>query len=176
MKKLTFTFISLAFAVSLAQGADPAQESVRKLSISEIHADAGVLEGQQYVATGQPDEEVLKEAREAGFAAVVDLRTEGEDRGFDEPAVVNALGMSYHSIPVTGAAGTTFDNAKRLDEVLSGIDGPVLVHCASGNRVGALFALRASLHGASDEEALEVGKAAGLTRLEPAVTKQLEKN
>ena len=48
------------------------------------------------------------------------------------------------------------------------------MHCASGNRVGALMALRASQNGASAEEAMAAGKAAGLTRLEPVVAKRLE--
>jgi hypothetical protein len=49
-----------------------------------------------------------------------------------------------------------------------------MVHCASGNRVGALLALRANrLEGASPEDALELGLDAGLTRLEPAVREAL---
>ena len=57
--------------------------------------------------------------------------------------------------------------------MLESYDGPVLIHCASSNRVGALLALRESLRGASDEEALEFGKQAGMTRLEPLVKERL---
>ena len=111
--------------------------------------------------------------REAGFVAVIDLRGEEEDRGIDEVAAVEALGMRYVSLPVHGADDVTFENAEELDRLLGEFDGPVLVHCASGNRVGALVALRASAAGASDDEALAAGKAAGLTRLEPAVAERL---
>jgi protein tyrosine phosphatase (PTP) superfamily phosphohydrolase (DUF442 family) len=51
----------------------------------------------------------------------------------------------------------------------------VLVHCASGNRVGAMLALRARwIEGKSAEEALAIGKAAGMTGMTDAVKAKLE--
>ena len=47
---------------------------------------------------------------------------------------------------------------------------PIALACSSGNRAGALLALRAFwLDGADAASALELGLAAGLTRLEPSV-------
>ena len=44
------------------------------------------------------------------------------------------------------------------------------MHCASGNRVGAFFALKAFKYdGKSADESLKIGKAAGLTSLEGKV-------
>ena len=117
---------------------------------------------------GQPDEDAFKVFADSGYAAIIDLRTDREDRGLDEQVVVESLGMDYVSLPI-GSDGISFENARALDELLSGYDKPVLVHCASGNRVGALLALRASLNGAGDAAALEVGKKGGLTALEPQV-------
>jgi hypothetical protein len=48
------------------------------------------------------------------------------------------------------------------------------MHCGSGNRVGAVLALRQSLNGASDEESIQYGKDAGLTRLEDVVRERLD--
>ena len=50
---------------------------------------------------------------------------------------------------------------------------PLLVHCASSNRVGALRALTASAHGEALESAITTGKTWGLTGLEPAVRTKL---
>ena len=51
---------------------------------------------------------------------------------------------------------------------------PAIVHCASGNRVGALFAIQALyLDGRSAAEALEIGKRAGLTHVGPAIRELL---
>jgi protein tyrosine phosphatase (PTP) superfamily phosphohydrolase (DUF442 family) len=52
----------------------------------------------------------------------------------------------------------------------------VLVHCGSSNRVGAVFALRAKMNGANDEDALAFGKSAGMTSLESTVKTRLEEN
>lgn len=123
---------------------------------------------------GQPDAAVLAAAAEAGFEAVIDLRGEDENRGMDEAAVVEELGMSYVNLPLSGAASINRENAARLDALLAEYDGPILLHCGSGNRVGAILALRQSLKGADDDAALAYGKSAGLTRLEPVVRERLE--
>ena len=121
------------------------------------------------VTSGQPDPESIGELADAGYVAVIDLRGISEERGFDEQAVVESQGMSYISLPVAGAADVTYENASLLDDILSDVGGPVLLHCASGNRVGALLSLRAHSRGASPEEALELGAEAGLSSLSDTV-------
>jgi len=170
MKRLILASLCLTLSAAISFAAD---RDVVAIKVADIQADASVLSGPQHVSTGQPDAETLAIAREAGFVAVIDLRGADEDRGIDEVAAVEALGMRYVSLPVHDADDVTFENAAELDRLLGEFDGPVLLHCASGNRVGALVALRASAAGASDDEALAAGKAAGLTRLEPAVAERL---
>jgi len=123
-------------------------------------------------AAGQPDEAALKVFAERGYKTVIDLRTAGEDRGIDEPAVIDSVGMDYVLLPI-GRDGITFDNARKLDELIKDADGPVLVHCGSSNRVGALLALRKSLEGADDETALAYGIEGGLSSLEGKVKQAL---
>jgi protein tyrosine phosphatase (PTP) superfamily phosphohydrolase (DUF442 family) len=84
--------------------------------------------------------------------------------------------MSYIQIPIAGAADLTRANVERLDTTLRDARpaGRVLLHCASGNRAGALLALRENwLHGAAPEDALALGLAAGLTSLEPQTRRLL---
>jgi uncharacterized protein (TIGR01244 family) len=166
--------LALLAVASCAVVDEKSADSVVSIKADEIRADASLLNGQHYVSTGQPDKEILSLAKNAGFTTVVDLRGESEDRGMDEAAEIEALGMRYVKLPIAGAADVTFDNAIALDKILADADGPVLLHCASGNRVGALYALREKLSGASDEEALAAGKAAGLTRLESVVVERLQ--
>ncbi len=127
-------------------------------------------------AAGQPNEAEFKELADDGYAAVIDLRSAGEDRGLDEETTVEGLGMEYIALPIDGRDAINFDNAKKLDEILSQYDKPVLVHCGSSNRVGALFALRENMNGASDEDSLAFGKSAGMTSLESTVQTRLEEN
>jgi len=124
-------------------------------------------------AAGQPKENGLKDLAGDGYVAVIDLRTAGEDRGMDEQAVVESLGMDYVSLPIEGRGAINFENAAKLDRILSKYDQPVLVHCGSSNRVGALLALREKMNGADDEDALAFGKSAGMTSLEDTVKSRL---
>jgi uncharacterized protein (TIGR01244 family) len=122
---------------------------------------------------GRPRPEHLEQARAVGVRTVINLCPHAEPCDYDEPALVAALGMRYLNIPIAGAADLTPDNARQLDAALREAASPTLVHCASGNRVGALFAVRAKLQGADVEAALAAGRAAGLKAMEPAVRKIL---
>jgi uncharacterized protein (TIGR01244 family) len=122
---------------------------------------------------GQPSEAALEEVARAGFKSVIDLRGLTEDRGFDESAAVERLGMSYVSLPVEGAGGVTYENAAELDRLLAELPQPVLLHCASANRAGALLALRAKGNGADSAAALALGIAGGVTGLKAVVEQKL---
>jgi uncharacterized protein (TIGR01244 family) len=130
------------------------------------------LEG--ITTAAQPSAAQLAGAAESGFKTVIDLRGVKEDRGMeDEQSTVEDLGMSYIALPVEGSDGVTYANATALDKLLAGAEGPVLIHCASGNRAGALLALRDKLAGADNAAALALGVASGLTGLKPAVEQKL---
>ncbi len=128
-----------------------------------------------HVADGQPNEQQIGDFARSGGKHVIDLRQPTEDRGFDEAAAVSRAGMIYHSLPITGAAGLTRENVRQLDLLLNQLSGDsTLLHCASGNRVGALMALRAGwLHEASVDEALDIGRKHGLAGLQPQVERLL---
>lgn len=166
-------FIAFALSLLFFGCASVADENVLAITVADIQANPAVLAEQRYISTGQPDEALLSLAKDAGYVAVIDLRTAAEERGIDEAAAVDALGMSYHLLEVAGASGVTFENARALDALLADIDGPVFLHCRSGNRVGALMALRASMNGASDEEAMAIGKGSGLGSLAGVVESRL---
>lgn len=128
------------------------------------------------VSAGQPSAAELATAKAAGIRRVINLRPPSEDAGFDEAAAVADLGLPYTVIPVAGPEDLTLATVKRLDEALAEGEGPVLVHCASANRVGALLALRAAwLQGVKPEAALALGTAGGLTRMAPLVAELLRR-
>ncbi|MFI4980834.1 MAG: beta-lactamase hydrolase domain-containing protein [Nevskiales bacterium] len=120
---------------------------------------------------GKPRPEDLRQARNSGVKTVISLCSPSECDNYDEGALVTALGMHYLNIPVAGPADLTLAKARALAEALLEMhDGPVLVHCASGNRVGALFAIKARLiDDLTTEQSIAVGRAAGLKTLESEV-------
>ncbi len=124
-------------------------------------------------AGGQPDRAQLAQFAKDGGAVVIDLRMPDEDRGLDEAKAVAELGLSYVSLPIDSHTGITADNARALHEALAAATGPVLLHCRTGNRVGALLALDAVAQGSSSEQALELARRAGVDVLEPELREKL---
>ncbi len=123
----------------------------------------------QLITAGQPSAQQLRDAAAAGVSTVIDLRQPDEERGYDEAALAEQLGLRYVRLPIAGAGGITEDNARTLQRLLRQDPGSTLLHCASGNRAGALLALiNGRLEGAPVDAALQLGRDAGMTSLEPA--------
>ncbi|HDS1581524.1 TPA: protein tyrosine phosphatase family protein [Stenotrophomonas maltophilia] len=124
---------------------------------------------------GQPSAEQLRALATQGVRTVIDLRQPGEERGFDEARAAEALGLRYVRIPVAGAEGLDAANIRAVHQALQQSQGPVLLHCASGNRAGAVLGLvNARYEHASAEQALQLGQRAGLTSLEAATRQRLD--
>ncbi len=131
------------------------------------------------LSSGQPTQAQFQIIARAGVRHVINLRTPSEEVDFAEQAAVEALGMEYYSIPVAGGGGINSANAASLASILEGLDGePALVHCASGNRVGGLFAVNAFAGGSSLDAAISEGARWGMTseRLQQTVRQNLSGN
>ena len=172
MRKTIWLLAGLLSAAAFADNA-VAPVSNMKVDLQEVVTVGRVRPVDGVSSSGLPSKEALQVFRSNGYVAVIDLRGPGELEGDNEESEVLALGMDYVYLPVAGESAISFENAEKLDKLLDSFNGPVLVHCASGNRVGALMALRQSMKGADDDLALAVGKAAGLTGLEPVVRDRL---
>ena len=127
------------------------------------------------LTSGQPAPQDWAQIRARGVTTVINLRTPGELAGRDEKAEVEAVGMRYIDIPVAHADGINGDNARLLHDALAPSHGRgVLVHCATGNRAGSLLALeQRDFDGLAPQAALELGRKAGVTRMEPVLKKAL---
>lgn len=127
-------------------------------------------------SSGQPSPEQLAQLADDGVRTVINLRAPNEPGQYDERAAAERLGLHYVAIPVAGVQDLTRETVQRFSDELAHAEGrgPVLIHCASANRVGALVALEQGWHhGAPATDALEMGRAAGLASLEPAVASLL---
>lgn len=127
------------------------------------------------VSAGRLDAEDVGRVKVAGIRHVIDLTPDAETPDFDEAAAVRAAGMAYSNLPLRGGADLTRENVDAFDRMLRDARRPVLVHCASGNRVGAMAALRAAwIEGRPAEDAIGIGKAWGLKGLEAEVRRRIE--
>lgn len=166
----------LAFAATANDDNQIGADAVAGLEMKNARLVDGAL-----LTGGQPTKKDLGMLKAKGVTTVINLRHPDETMKhpdaavparfrFKEKEAVDALGLAYFNVPISTAADLTEETARLLDEALAATDGPVLLHCGSGNRVGALMALRAyHVQGKSPDEALEEGRKAGLTKLEPKV-------
>jgi protein tyrosine phosphatase (PTP) superfamily phosphohydrolase (DUF442 family) len=118
-------------------------------------------------SSGQPTTRHLDALAATGVRTVINLRTADEAAGFDEAEIAQGLGMAYVAIPIAGPSCLTRENARLLAQALTA--------AASGNRVGAMLALVSAWEGNTPApDALRIGASAGLTTLEPVVSRLLE--
>ena len=125
------------------------------------------------MAAGQPTGEQLQLLAEEGYKTVIDLRPAGEPHGFDEPEAARQNGLAYVNIPVDLQ---TLDQAAidKFLETMRKAKRPVLLHCASSNRVGALYYAWLVLEeDVPARAAMAKAKAAGLSH--PELVQKVEK-
>jgi uncharacterized protein (TIGR01244 family) len=173
MQKTRLLMFLAAIFCTAVFAEDSAVDSSLKVDLGAVVESGVVIPVNGISTAGQPDAAALKVFAEQGYTTVIDLRTEQEDRGIDEVAVIGELGMEYIILPIGAADEISFENAKTLDRLIADAQGPVLIHCGSANRVGALLALSKSLEGADLESALDYGREGGMSSLEGRVRQVL---
>ncbi len=108
-----------------------------------------------------------------GFKTVVNLNT-ADEGATAEAALAEQAGLAYINIAVPTKAPTAEQVAEFAKIVEDPANYPILVHCESSNRVGALWALYRASTGVPPMVAVEEGRAVGLkTSREAAVREQL---
>jgi uncharacterized protein (TIGR01244 family) len=117
-----------------------------------------------FATGGQPTEQAFAKVAASGFRSVLSLRGAGEGIDFTrERALVEKAGLRYFNIPVVSSA----PRAEQADEFIQLVkeksNHPMLINCASANRVGAfLMIYRVLQQGWSQEKALAEALKIGL--------------
>lgn len=160
---LSAPFISYKKSVKQAPfGNDVSSAIVNYNRVSPYVANAGLLRGKG-----------LNEAKELGFKLVIDLRAPDEKGALQEERLAKEIGIHYQRIVV----GRGAPNWEQIDKFATLIENaehyPILVHCVSSNRSGAIWAMYRAKSGVPPIIALEEGRAAGLESREAAVRKML---
>ncbi|MCK7596915.1 protein tyrosine phosphatase family protein [Microbulbifer sp. CAU 1566] len=115
----------------------------------------------QLATGGSIDLAQVESLKNKGFKTIVDLRTP-EEGTVEEQTAVEAAGMVYVNLPVSKGAPSD-QLIAQLGKILENADAaPVLLHCASGNRVGAVWAIYRARQGIPLEIAIEEGRTAGM--------------
>lgn len=91
------------------------------------------------ITAGQPSAADFRALAAAGVKTVLDLRLPMEPRPFDQPALMEELGLEYVVVPVQGMVDdAAFDKVRAVLKTASA-EKPLLFHCGSANRVGGMM-------------------------------------
>jgi len=119
---------------------------------------------ESFATGGQPGGEAYAKAAAAGFRSVVNLRTANE--GIDlarERALVESKKLRFFNIPVNSSAPRPEQADEFLRVARDKTNHPMLVTCATANRVGAFMMIfRVVEQGWNEEKALAEALAIGL--------------
>lgn len=155
--------------------AQPASDTDLLLTATDLELRNARMPFDDVVTAGQPTSDQLEALVASGVRHAISLRPISEDGAGWEELHAAEFGYEFDRLPITGAESLTRENVETFAAILAETDGePTLLYCASSNRVGALVALKAAwLDDVPAEEAVQMGLAAGLTRLEAPVRELL---
>ena len=126
-----------------------------------------LYECDEFYLASQPSPDDLALAKAKGIATIINLRHESEVPQFDEGKVIADLDLTYIRVPWNGAAELTDEIFDEIRYRLKTVDRPALMHCGSGNRVGAVWLPWRVLDcGLSWDDALAEARLVGLTSSE----------
>ena len=122
---------------------------------------------------GQPTLDDLRRLREQGFAAVINLRSDGEANQPLPPQAegfaARDLGLSYSHVPVT-LTDLDPEQVRKVRAAIDAAGGPVYVHCAAGQRAVALSLLATAAEpGVRGDDLIARAAATGLPITDPSL-------
>ena len=127
------------------------QAPIRSLPAPQILDTTGLFQaryarvGDDLFIAGQPTPRALRELKALGITTVINLRMpqEMERIGFDEPKLIEELGMNYVYIPMRGGMGEqAYSPAtlRRFADAIKAANGKVLLHCTVAWRASHIWA------------------------------------
>lgn len=148
---------------------DPAEPTEAAVPLPPVPIEAVVIgevpnlnRFEDIYTAAQPRREDFEQLAEHGVRTVVNLRYDRE-YALDERALVEQLGMTYVELPWNGPQEMTDELQTQMRRMFEELERPVLVHCGSANRVGAVWISWRVLDGGIDvEQAVREAQAIGL--------------
>ena len=162
--RLFVVAIALSFSMARAEDKPAKIEKPKKLEPAKCGAVKQLHVLDDIFLAGQPSAADFAEFKKRGVKSVLNVRTK-EELDFDEAKTLKDLGLSYHHIPIASANALTDENFDKIRKLLNTKEErPLLFHCASANRVGAVWLAHRVLDGGlTYDAALIEAKAVGLS-------------
>ncbi len=152
---LTLAILVMVSPVTLAQQQVPFGDQISE-NIFNYHRHTPTI-----ATSGSINKDGLLELKQKGFKTIVDFRTPAEGTA-QEAQKAAALGLNYINL----AVGRAWPNEQLMAEFSALVEDPnqhpVLLHCASANRVGMLWAFYRLQLGVDKDIALDEGRTIGM--------------
>ena len=168
MKERIFaaTFLAFLGSISFAAVQESGRERLDKIEAALKPDVPKILcVNEKFATAGQPADGAFGKLATNGFRSVLNLRTAAEGVDLErERSLVEAAGMRYVNIPVVSSA----PKPEQVDAFIKAVNDvanqPMLIHCASANRVGAFWMIyRAVEQSWPEDKALEEATRIGLS-------------
>ncbi len=158
----------LALGLMLSAQSAAARPAASGLQGTQEEAPAGVVNYTRVDATvacaGATPPEAMADLKRLGFMSVINFRTAEEQGANIEAgkAAAEAAGLKYIHIPFR--APTAQSTEQFLEVIADEANQPAFIHCASANRVGAMWYIkRVKQDGWETDRAMAEAEAIGLT-------------
>jgi uncharacterized protein (TIGR01244 family) len=150
------------------------REPIRSLTLPVLLDTTGMFQaryakvGDDLFIAGQPTEHALREMKKLGVSTVINLRMPQEMAriGFDEPKLIQELGMTYVYIPMRGGDGEhsySPQTLRKFADAMKTADGKVLLHCTIAWRASHIWAAYLiQEHGVPELDAIRHARAINL--------------
>ena len=166
-KSLTLLFALFSF-ICLTVSAQQIPKTERQAQMEQALKDDVpkiLCLSDQVTTAGQPKDTAYEKLAANGFRTVLNLRTDKEGADLNhERDLIQKAGMKYINIPVVSSDPKPEQVDEFLKVVKDKTNYPVLIHCASANRVGAFWMIyRVVELDWSEEKALAEATQIGLT-------------
>ncbi|HNO74013.1 MAG TPA: sulfur transferase domain-containing protein [Nitrosomonas mobilis] len=120
--------------------------------------------------SGALDSSAIQELVKHGFRTVIDVRAEQKSTD-SERLAIKKTDMEYFNIPVT-REGIDESQLAAFKEVLAQATSPILLHCSTGNRAGAMWTVYRLSEGIPADRAFKEGRAAGMSEAMAKIIKE----
>ena len=169
MIRLAIVLLTFILPIPCTLYAEDSQQEQKKLAELEQTLKDDIPHvlcvGPNFTTGGQPSTNAYAKLASNGFRSVLNLRTAQEGVSLEEEKnAVEKAGIRYINIPVISSAPTPGQVTEFLTVVKNKSLQPMLIHCASANRVGAFWMIyRVLEQGWPQEKALDEATRIGLT-------------
>jgi len=156
--------VSLSLAVWLGLAASAGAQQVTKPAVEGV-TNFAKLES-TVACAGATKATAVPEIKKMGFASIINLRlpTEAGANVDGEAAAAKTAGIKFYSIPFSGQSPDPAVADKFLATITAPGNEPAYIHCAAGNRAGAMWMIkRLAVDHWDTERAYTEAAALGLT-------------